>query len=991
MSRRSRTRLNFVISAVFLLFLSALGFAWIAHRYPWPIPLNDYSLARPSPFITYWPMTALDEDRQERKKLKRFPRSEQQRRLGVIMRRMDYLTVPLFDFFMDSGLQFFGPEVPAGVSPASTLIWPTLPTARNLGTNDSGFRDVRYVVLPNSSGAQCLEGISLYAGEELRVNLPISRNKRNVTFGVVPLAPSNLRAWLGQFSWARQFSDVDVNRLQSVTIPVNDSTASLLRLSLGSGEVLLTSASLSQWERSGRFPVQAGKQSKVWKSANASSLLASESDGAALEPVAEEGTGADEATNPSEASKVAAPSQPSENRAVRAAPGDSAKMPLNAESSNANSAGGFANGRKANEADASKNAKTKTEIQSMEELLDPASVKFNPVMSVPGEKSVAIGYNVLFIQLDPLLSRILSDERLSPALTPHLHAFKRDALLMPLSDPLNSKSSELFQQTIVRQFGEPMPVGLPILMKDLVSGRRVFNLYQEFRNFGYKSVSFAPPAALSLPDALSSAHLVGKMDGRWLDGNDWSFLSRRKELDQQNEPASGLEAIFKSEKGMNTSAMTEGDFSRLGDLLEGLERSSDSVPDWRANEMSVVSSRDAYLPRLLDSFQRWIKENSQARFFGHMYMVNDDLALRPTFKDFLKVLRHNKFNAIASPRLTEKYARVVMLDRVFGTVLDTLVARRIHHRTVVAALLPGTKNDGSVSTSEGQFLLSIPSLIGRRPPKEQKFLLDDALATMAQSVGVQLAQHDSQGQLVFKGVGLGADKAPTSIAPVSPVEIQQKAESKATVEIKSKSVLSEEKLSSEVGQTLSSQQESAPEEKPSQVSRFRMLVMPRAAGCQPFEWWTSSSYFGLVSSQPIVEEPSPRGRVIRVFPCGLRDQVIELSWFQNHDGLDETGASATNVSRWLGGTLQLNATGFSTENQDSPSFLIGPQALSLDSLPLKLVHFQSSEVNKIFEIEFRREMERESLARILNLNTQMQTPHLAARTLVYFFREPIRR
>ncbi|MEY4066688.1 MAG: hypothetical protein RIR26_2896, partial [Pseudomonadota bacterium] len=641
MPRRSGVRLNFFLTAFIMILLSTMGLAWLAHRYPWPIPLIDYSLAKPSPFVTHWPMTALDEDRQERKKLKRFPRSEQQRRLGVMMRRMDYLTVPLFDFFMDSGLQIFGPEVPAGVAPASSLIWPTLSTGRKLGSLDSSFRDVRYVVLPNPSGAQCVEGIRVSAGEELRVNLPMSRNKRNVSFGVVPLAPSNLRAWLGQFSWARQFTDVDVNRLQTVTIPVNDATATLLRLSMGSGEIMLTSASLSQWERTGRFPVQMGKQSKFWKSANENSLVDAVAEEQSPEIAGEESGLSEETQTATVPVKVAASGQPSGAELAQSVTTDGSRLSSTTDSSPA-SASKANPVEKLSETEKSKSSKSKPDQQSTEDLLDPATVKFNPVMAVPGEKSVAIGYNVLLIQLDSLVSEVLSDERLASALTPHLQEFRRGALSMSIAMHPHSRATELFQQTIVRQFGDPLPVGLPILMKDLVSGRRVFNLYQEFRNFGYKSVSFAPPAALALPEALSSAHDVGRMDGRWLDGNDWTFLSRRKELDQQNEPASGLEAIFKSEKGMTTSAMSEGDFSRLGGLLEGLERSSDSVPDWRANEMAVISSQDYYLPRLLDSFQRWLKENSQVRFFGHMYLVNEDRTLRPTFKDFFRVLKHNK-------------------------------------------------------------------------------------------------------------------------------------------------------------------------------------------------------------------------------------------------------------------------------------------------------------------------------------------------------------
>jgi hypothetical protein len=170
-----------------------------------------------------------------------------------------------------------------------------------------------------------------------------------------------------------------------------------------------------------------------------------------------------------------------------------------------------------------------------------------------------------------------------------------------------------------------------------------------------------------------------------------------------------------------------------------------------------------------------------------------------------------------------------------------------------------------------------------------------------------------------------------------------------------------------------------------------MIVLPRAAGCQSFEWTASSPYFGLKSSQPIVEEPSPRGRVIRVYPCGLRDQVIELSWFQSHEAPGNAGLNASKAASWMGGTLSFNSSTGSAEPQDAPFFLIGPQALSLDALPMRLESFLPSEIPQLFDLETKKVVESETLARLLNLNSQMQSAQLSARTLIYFFREPVRR
>lgn len=988
MSRRNGLRLNYFISASLILLSLLLAIAWLVSRYPWPIFLSDFSSARESSFVGHWPLPAMEEDRQERKKLKRFPRSEQQRRLGVLMRRMDYLTVPLFDFFLDPGVQFITPELPAGVSAASPLIWPALPTKRRMGSDDSAYKDIRYVVMPTASGAQCVEGVGMTAGEELRVNLPVARNKRNIVFTVLPLAPSNLRAWLGQFSWARQFNDADVNRMQSVSIPVNDPAASLLRLSLGSGNLLLISASISQWDRSGRLPVQIGLQSSMWKSANESSDANQETVTSNVEPSSEELPLSEDLQTQASTPQLATtagnesnPQQPASAAGNSAVPSPTPAAPVVSET------------RAVKMGDSAKGKESKLKAASpSEDMLDPASVKFNPVLPVSGSKTVAIGYNVLMLQLDPLMNTALADESLFASLAPNLHGFMNQALSLPVRLPIVKDGSELFQHSIVRQFGDFIPVGLPILTKDLIAGQSVFNLYQEFRNFGFKVASFAPPAALSLPDALSQGHEVPKVDGKWLDGNDWKFVARRKELDQQNEPASGLEAIFKSERGTSVAAMNENDFLKMSQMLEGLERQSDSIPDWKANELSVVSAKGPYLPRLIDSFQRWTKENNQVRFLAHLYLQNDDSKVRPSFKDFLQVLKFKKFKAIALPGTAEKYARIVMMDRVFGSILDTLVARRTFHRTVISIILPGQTQDKKLEDNVGRFLLGIPGLSGQRIAATKVHSFDDALSTMAQTVGVQFNRQDVDGRLLFRGEGLDSDKSPSQKAAQVVESTSQKLKDNGANEKKTENATTKETdPEPSKNQVIQTQIEVDAAQKPKQVSRYRMIVLPRAAGCQPFEWITSTQYFGLTSSQPIVEEPIPRGKVIRVFPCGLRDQVIELSWFQNHDGPSVGGINASSVANWLGGTLHLNSVGNASDSQDAPFFLVGPQALGLDSLPMRLETFLPTEVPQLFDIETRKGLERETLARILNLNTQMQSAQLSARTLIYFFREPVRR
>jgi hypothetical protein len=946
MNRRSASRLKYFLFAFVAVCGSIASIAWLLYRFPWPIHLSDFSHAKGGTFVGHWPQPAMEEELQSRKKLKRFPRSEQERRLNLKLRRMEFLSVPLFDFFLDSGTQLIAPELPAGVTSSNSIIWPSLPTDRRLGSQNNESQSIQYVVLPKPYGSQCVEGVSMSAGDELKVSVPLARNKRNVVFTVMPLTPSYLRAWLGQYSWGKQFNDSDVNRLHMVTIPINDTTATSIRMILNSGNMLISSASVSQWDRAGRLPIQLGRESVLW-SLEGASEESSKDKNQSLEADGPELVQADEEELQSEQlqGEVQRESEPA-----------------------------VANPKK-------------TSSQG-EDLLDPNATKINRIVGVQGRTTVSLGYNVLLIQLDSILNTVMNDAEEFEALAPNLYRFAQTALAMDVSLPKYRKGAELFQHTIVRQNADYIPLKLPIITKDIISSENVFNLYQEFRNYGYRVISFAPPSALSLPVALSYGNEVPNVDGRWLDTNDWNFLVRRRELDSQPEPASGLAAIFNSERDNKQFAMNEHDFEKMAKILEGLEMHRDSVPDWKANEFAIINGKKSYLPRLIDGFHRWIEDNSQIRSLAHVYLHNDDPELRPSFKDFLTVLKLKKLKALALPGRSERFARIVMLDRVFGELMDTLIARRMYHRTAVAVLLPKKSSEQKEKTTYAQFWVGLSGLKGKKVSQEKKYSLDDALQTLAQLVGIQLRQNGKNGQIVFSGESLetenkGNEKTDQTTAldkdsPETAIK-QEQSNSEGTVN-PALIQLSKESM----GDSLKSETDQM-----SQVSKFRMIILPRAAGCQPFEWRASASYFGLTASQPVIEEPVPRGKIIRVYPCGIRDQVIELSWYQTHSRFENSSDRFAASHDFFGGGLRfLNESGHSLR-QDIPLFLVGPQALALDSLPLRLERFSASEVNNVFDADPGNPMEKEMLARVLNLNAQMQGAQMSAHTLVYFFREPI--
>lgn len=940
MNRKSASKIKYFLIAVVGTCAVIASVFWLLYKFPWPVHLSDFSHAKRNAFLGHWPQPIMEVDLQSLKKLKRFSRTEQERRLNLKLRRMEFLSVPLFDFFLDPGTQLLSPELPAGVTGSNSIIWPSLPTSRKLGLDENGLHQIQYVVLPKSFGAQCVEGISMSAGDELRVSVPLARNKRNVVFTVLPLTPSYMRAWLGQYSWGKQFNDSDVNRLQQVTIPINDTAASSIRILLNSGNVLLTTASVSQWDRAGRLPIQLGAQTRNWTSER------------------------------NQAAESNAEPQLSENQ------DDIEKLDADVPAQQAQSSGVI-----------EATVQPVKQKPPMEDLLDPHSTMTNKVVDVPGVATVSLGYNVLLLQIDPILNTIMKDEEEFASLAPNLFGFAKKALATSITIPKYKRSGDLFQHTIVRQNASYIPLKLPIITKDIVSGEGVFNLYQEFRNYGYRVASFAPPAALSLPVALSYGREVPNVDGRWLDSNDWGFLVRRRELDSQPEPASGLAAIFNNDRDTKQFAMNDQDFQKMAKVLEGLERHRDAVPDWKANELLIISAKGDYLPRLVDSFHHWFDDNSQIRSLAHVYLQNDDPELRPTFKDFLKVLKLKKLKAFALPGRTERYARIVMLDRVFGELLDTLIVKRTFHRTAVALIVPDRTTEPKDKSGRAHFLLGLSGLRGKAAHSKNLHSLDDALQTMAQLVGVQLRRTDKDGHSVFLGKNIERDSIePESTATL--VSTKQDGDQEIPSETPSDEIaitnVEQRNEKAESPKAVHEQRQSA------QVSKFRMIILPRAAGCQAFEWRATTSYFGLTASQPVVEEPIPRGQVIRVFPCGIRDQVIELSWFQNHPRIEGSYSQPTSFDAF-GGALKFLDERSGVLAQDLPIFLVGPQALALDSLPLRLERFSKSEMANVFDADTGNPMEKEMLARVLNLNAQMQGAQMSAHTLVYFFREPAER
>ena len=74
-----------------------------------------------------------------------------------------------------------------------------------------------------------------------------------------------------------------------------------------------------------------------------------------------------------------------------------------------------------------------------------------------------------------------------------------------------------------------------------------------------------------------------------------------------------LDAIFKTSiKGISPS-LTARDFSVISNYLTQASQNIDNIPDWGANEYILINSKELYIPRVIEAFQNWSKDNQQKK------------------------------------------------------------------------------------------------------------------------------------------------------------------------------------------------------------------------------------------------------------------------------------------------------------------------------------------------------------------------------------------
>ncbi|MCA2960654.1 MAG: hypothetical protein IOD12_10400 [Silvanigrellales bacterium] len=941
----------------------------VVEKFPWQTVNTDFSLARVSQFLTPWPMSAMDEEQQERKRLRRFAKQEVERRFGIQLRRMESLHTPLFDPFLDAGVQIVHSTDATAPQPNLHFPWPGLETIRVSGEPGLS-KKVTYFAAASPHGVQLVEGVAIGASEEIRLTFPIIRNRRTLDFVALPLSPGTVRGTLGQYSWVRNFADSDIHRFQTISIPLNDSTASSLRITSQSSHFLLLGAAVSQWDKSGRLPVQIANKSGLWKE---NPDLVRKLSASAAEGISAEGEAEKEKVD------LAAPADPKETDSSPSAGGATAAGAGSAvgaegldddasdETSDEGTGGGTKNASQEAIKDASK------DVQSR--LIDPMEETANGQVVTQSDRTAALGYNILLLQTGEIPEALVSNLKALATLAPNLAELLGASVRTQASAVAQESARDVFHRTVLAAGTAEVATNNPLLLKKYLEDSSRFNLYARLRNFGYKVVALAPAPFLGFSEDLANGRDVPLLERRWLGSLDWPFAQRNKELDEQSQPVTGLDAIFQTNTSPLSPPLTDADLVKIGAFLGVIGKAQETFPDWRVNEMFLPDTQGLYLPASVDFIQRWSKDNTQARFFLHAYLDTRVGQTRASMKDLFQVAKSKKFVGLASSDEAEVLARLVLLDRAIGQIISTLKARKVTHRTLVGLVLPHERRGGESRMTTS---LLIPGVLPKAGPLPVTFPanVDDLVATAVTTVGIPLGRNLADSVTPFPGL--------------SWEHVRGKGNKEAS-----------ESRPGEGG-----------DEGLLSLKRYVVYLRSGNTGCSPISWVTDEDVFGFESSHPVIEFPAKSDRQhFEIFPCSLPGTLVRLSWFQRRTALlsssesvmGAAGASAAPMSTQNGtgnaaggaiattplspraealaarvrerererlrderlrdgmslATLRgyfalgaLDGSANETERTSGlPLFFFGRNALRLGALPMTLSALTEKEVSRVFDVE----------------------------------------
>ncbi|APJ03081.1 hypothetical protein [Silvanigrella aquatica] len=900
-SRLSKWSIYIIISSLILLCLIMI-FLSIISFYPIQSVTANFNNAHFSRLIAPWPMSALEQELLERRKLRRYAKAEQMRRMEKQLQRMENLNIPIYDLFLDANAEISNSRYITAPDDTSFL-WPVLPGRKVFynPNNPNFIRKSSSVIFPSYHWSSISEGVLLLGGEEIKATIPVVKGRRSFSFNLFLLSPGSIRINLGQYVWAKSFTDDDVQKRIKISIPINDSTAASIRIMSVSSSFYILNANVNHIDHTGRSPIRVSNSSQFWMP-NKSLIITN--------PKKENINSNDDNNDNDEFDDDKIPDEIKPEEVLQNHPQNNIK---------------------------SQAKKTEETVQ------DPLKQSSNPQLITNDSYTTAFGYNILYIQTPKISENILKNKKIFNHIAPSLSSIMDQSVIFSKSISISDNTSENFRKFIFSDHNFLNSENI-FISKEEINEYKSKNIYQELRKYGYNIVGISHPESYYFNKNISDSSEFTSIYGRWLERNDWTFAKKNIQIDDRNIPASGLDAIFKTNPKGIAAPLTAKDFPIISKYLGNVAQNIDNVPDWGTNEFLLINNQDLYIPRVIEAFQNWTSENQQSRFLAHILLDTETNLIRPTLKDLGKSITTLGFSSIVNPLKIDELATVSYIDRAIGQIIDTIKARKIEHRTIIFVLIPVEKNDGKKSfLATGIF--KIPGLIPKMSLNFENININDISATLLSTVGIPIGRNILSNNNDITGIML-------------------------------------EKTTPNEYQAL--KQNMIPRK--NNYIKYTMSIKPDENNCSPFYWTANSdSIFSVHSNFPIYQLIS--NNLIEFFPCSIKNKYINLSWYQKNENKLENNS---NIEGILGGSFQ-----YKRSLTPLPHFYFGKNFVPSDSISFYFDSMTSNNVEEIFSVDEKNSKKcqkqlKDSFSAIDTFESKnIEDPSLSKKTKVGFFITPL--
>ena len=216
-----------------------------------------------------------------------------------------------------------------------------------------------------------------------------------------------MRVILGQYVWTKTFGEEEVHKIQKINIPINDPTATNIRIVSISCSTYLEDMSINQNLRNGRESIKVAIGSPLWQP-NKKYLINQSND-----------------QNESDQSELDNALDPNDNL-----DDNSDDLPVDAKVATA------------------PEPVVKEAVQEKDPLLETA----NSQLLVNNEYSTAFGYNIVVVQTSPISSKMLTNSKLLKKIAPNISGLMDQSVFFENNIETMKGTNDTFRQTIFQNY-----------------------------------------------------------------------------------------------------------------------------------------------------------------------------------------------------------------------------------------------------------------------------------------------------------------------------------------------------------------------------------------------------------------------------------------------------------------------------------------------------------------------------------------------------------